>query len=176
MAIARIVSPARIAGRASKLALHAGVPVSTAVVWGSAAAVARGLVVDLKRPLLPDGALMQRNANAVECASLRLLTPRRESRMQRKEIVEKKEQYVYPAVANYFAEPLPLERGEMQHVWDVDGKKYLDFFGGIVTVGVGHANARITAAQKSQMDKLGHTSTLYPHQTMVEVAEKIAQI
>ena len=61
--------------------------------------------------------------------------------MDRKDIVAKKQQYIYPAVANYFTEPLPLERGEMQHVWDVEGKKYLDFFGGIVTVGVGHAFA-----------------------------------
>src|ERR1022692_494610 len=96
--------------------------------------------------------------------------------MDRKEIVAKKQQFVYPAVANYFKDPLPLERGEMQHVWDVEGKRYLDFFGGIVTVGVGHANPRITGPQKAQIDKLGHTSTLYPHQTMVELAEKIAQI
>jgi len=96
--------------------------------------------------------------------------------MDRKEIVRKKQEFVYPAMANYYADPLPIERGEMQHVWDVEGRKYLDFFGGIVTVGVGHANPRITAPVKAQMDKLGHTSTLYPHQTMVELAEKIAEI
>ena len=96
--------------------------------------------------------------------------------MNRSEIVRKKQQYVYPAMSNYYADPLPIERGEMQHVWDVEGKKYLDFFGGIVTVGVGHANPRITAPVKAQMDKLGHTSTLYPHETMVALAEKIAQI
>ena len=73
--------------------------------------------------------------------------------MNRKEIVAKKQKYVYPAVANYFADPVPLERGAMQHVWDVDGKRYLDFFGGIVTVGVGHANPRITSAQKAQLDR-----------------------
>ena len=82
----------------------------------------------------------------------------------------------YPAVANYFKDPLPLERGEMQHVWDVEGKRYLDFFGGIVTVGVGHCNPRVTTAQKAQIDKLGHTSTLYPHETMAALAEKIAHI
>jgi 4-aminobutyrate aminotransferase-like enzyme len=96
--------------------------------------------------------------------------------MDRHEINRKKQQFIYPAISNYFADPLPMERGEMQHVWDVEGKRYLDFFGGIVTVGVGHANPRITGPVKAQMDKLGHTSTLYPHQTMVELAEKIAQI
>ena len=96
--------------------------------------------------------------------------------MDRREINRKKQQFVYPAVSNYFADPLPIERGEMQHVWDVEGKRYLDFFGGIVTVGVGHANPRVNGPVKAQMDKLGHTSTLYPHHTMVELAEKIAQI
>ena len=96
--------------------------------------------------------------------------------MNRSEILRKKQQYIYPAVSNYYADPLPIERGEMQHVWDVEGKKYLDFFGGIVTVGVGHANPRINAPVKAQMDKLGHTSTLYPHETVVALAEKIAQI
>jgi len=96
--------------------------------------------------------------------------------MDRSEINLKKQQYIYPAVSNYFDDPLPLVRGEMQHVWDVEGKRYLDFFGGIVTVSVGHANPRIAAPVKAQMDKLGHTSTLYPHEAMVALAEKIAQI
>ncbi|MCU1322907.1 MAG: Alanine--glyoxylate transaminase [Acidobacteriaceae bacterium] len=96
--------------------------------------------------------------------------------MDRNEINRKQQQFIYPAISNYFADPLPIARGEMQHVWDVEGKRYLDFFGGIVTVGVGHSNPRINAPVKAQMDKLGHTSTLYPHETMVALAEKIAQI
>jgi 4-aminobutyrate aminotransferase len=96
--------------------------------------------------------------------------------MDRREINSKQKQFIYPAISNYFADPLPLERGEMQHVWDVEGKRYLDFFGGIVTVGVGHSNPRVTGPMKAQIDKLQHTSTLYPHQAMVDLAEKIAQI
>jgi len=96
--------------------------------------------------------------------------------MDRKEIVEKKQKYVYPAVFNYFADPLPMARGYMQHMWDVDGRQYLDFFGGIVTVGLGHANPRITAAQKQQLDMMSHCSTVYPTEQMAALAEKIAQI
>ena len=95
---------------------------------------------------------------------------------KRNEINQKQQQFIYPAIPNYFADPLPLERGEMQYLWDVEGKRYLDFFGGILTVGVGHANPRVNGPAKAQMDKLGHTSTMYPHQTMVALAEKIAQI
>ncbi|HWG18640.1 MAG TPA: aspartate aminotransferase family protein [Acidobacteriaceae bacterium] len=96
--------------------------------------------------------------------------------MDRKQIVEKKQQYVYPAVYNYFTDPLPMACGFMQHIWDVDGRQYLDFFGGIVTVGVGHANPRITSAQKQQLDTMSHCSTVYPTEQMSALAEKIAQI
>jgi 4-aminobutyrate aminotransferase-like enzyme len=96
--------------------------------------------------------------------------------MDRREINQLQKQFIYPAISNYFTDPLPMERGEMQYLWDVEGKRYLDFFGGIVTVGVGHANPRVTGPMKAQIDKLQHTSTLYPHQAMVSLAEKIAQI
>ena len=76
--------------------------------------------------------------------------------MDRKEINRKQKQFIYPAISNYFTDPLPLERGEMQHIWDVEGKRYLDFFGGIVTVGVGHSNPRVTGPMKAQIDKLQH--------------------
>jgi len=96
--------------------------------------------------------------------------------MDRNEILDRKKQYIYPSVTNYYEHPLPLARGQMQHVGDVEGKQYLDFFGGIVTVGVGHANPRITGPMKAQMDKIQHTSTLFPHEAMVSLAEKIAMI
>ena len=49
----------------------------------------------------------------------------------------------------------------MQYVWDVEGRKYLDFFGGILTISVGHANPKITGPVKAQVNKLQHLSTLY---------------
>jgi 4-aminobutyrate aminotransferase len=64
----------------------------------------------------------------------------------------------------------------MQYVWDLDGRKYLDFFGGILTVSVGHANPKVTGPIKAQVDKLQHTSTLYPNEQIVALAEKLAQI
>jgi len=64
----------------------------------------------------------------------------------------------------------------MQHLWDIEGKKYLDFFGGIVTISVGHANPRVTSKIKTQIDKLQHASSLFPNEAVVAVAEKLAQI
>ena len=96
--------------------------------------------------------------------------------MKRDEIVRKQREFIFPCVSTYYSEPLPMERGEMQHVWDVDGKKYLDFFGGIVTVSLGHCNPRVTEKTKAQMDKLQHVSTCFPTEPMVALAEKLASI
>src|SRR5580700_4239542 len=92
------------------------------------------------------------------------------------EIVRKHREFLWPAVANYYQAPLVADHASMQYVWDIEGKKYLDFFGGIVTIGVGHCNPKVTAKIKQQVDKLQHTSTLFPNEHMVALAEKLAQI
>lgn len=92
------------------------------------------------------------------------------------EIVRKQKQYLWPAITNYYQQPLVADRGEMQYVWDLEGRRYLDFFGGILTVSVGHCNPKITSKIKAQVDRLQHTSTLYPNEQIVALAEKIAQI
>ena len=103
-------------------------------------------------------------------------TPIAAGKMTREEIIRMQKQYIFPAISTYFSEPLPLERGHMEHLWDVDGKKYLDFFGGIVTVSVGHCNPRVTEKTKAQIDKLQHVSTAFVTEPMVALAEKLAQI
>jgi len=81
-----------------------------------------------------------------------------------------------PCVATYYKEPLVLDRGKGKYVYDIDGKEYLDFFGGIVTISVGHCDDEITNKTCEQMRRLQHTSTLYPNIPMVSLAEKMAQI
>ena len=92
------------------------------------------------------------------------------------EVVRKHREYLWPAVTNYYREPLVADHASMQYVWDIEGNKYLDFFGGILTIGVGHCNPKITSKIKAQVDKLQHTSTLYPNEAIVALAEKLAQI
>ena len=84
--------------------------------------------------------------------------------------------YVMPAVMTFYDEPMPLVRGFGQHVWDADGNRYLDFFGGIVTVGLGHCHPEVNHAIREQVDTLQHVSTLFPTQPMVEVAEALARL
>ena len=92
------------------------------------------------------------------------------------EVVAKHKKYLWPSVTNYFQQPLVADRGEMQHIWDLDGNKYLDFFGGILTVSVGHCNPKVSGKVNAQVNRLQHTSTLYPNEHIVALAEKIAQI
>ena len=74
--------------------------------------------------------------------------------MTKEEILKKHKQYLFPSISNYYSDPLVTDHASMQYVWDTEGKKYLDFFGGIVTVGVGHANPRVTGPMKAQIDRL----------------------
>ena len=96
--------------------------------------------------------------------------------MTKEEVLKKHKQYLFPSVGMYFAEPLVTHRARMQYLWDADGKKYLDFFGGIVTISVGHSNPRVTAKVKAQIDRLQHASTMLPNEAIVALAEKLAQI
>lgn len=92
------------------------------------------------------------------------------------EIVRKHKEFLWPSVANYYQKPLVADHASMQYLWDIEGRKYLDFFGGIVTIGVGHCNPKVTSKIKVQVDKLQHTSTLFPNEAIVNLAEKLAQI
>lgn len=92
------------------------------------------------------------------------------------ETVRKHKEFLFPAVANYYEEPLALVRGEGEYVWDDQGNRYLDCFGGVLTVSVGHANSRVNEAVLEQNRTLQHTSALYANQNQSDLAEKLAEI
>src|ERR1700726_661987 len=92
------------------------------------------------------------------------------------EVVRKHKEYIWPAVTNYYQKPLVADHASMQYLWDLEGHKYLDFFGGIVTIGVGHCNPKVTSKINAQVNKLQHTSTLFPNEAIVALAEKLAEI
>ncbi len=96
--------------------------------------------------------------------------------MDKQAILEKQRTYLWPNYLLYYTDPLPLERGEGLYVWDVEGRRYLDFFAGILTTSVGHRHPKVTERVKEQVDKIVHTSTLYPHENTVNLAEKLAEI
>ncbi len=92
------------------------------------------------------------------------------------EAVRKHKEFLFPAVATYYQEPLALVKGEGEYVWDDAGNRYLDCFGGVLTVSVGHANPKINAAIIEQVNKIMHTSALYANPNQSDLAEKLADI
>lgn len=74
---------------------------------------------------------------------------------------------------NYGVPPITLVKGEGIVVWDDQGKRYLDFLGGIATNILGHAHPAIVKAVSKQVESLSHISNLYSHKPGVELAEKL---
>ncbi|WP_282792586.1 aspartate aminotransferase family protein [Streptomyces sp. CC224B] len=79
-------------------------------------------------------------------------------------------------LALYYADPVELTHGEGRHVWDAAGRRYLDFFGGILTTMTAHALPEVTKAVAEQAGRLVHSSTLYLNRPMVDLAERIAAL
>jgi 4-aminobutyrate aminotransferase-like enzyme len=99
-----------------------------------------------------------------------------ETKSEQSEIVRKHKEFLFPAVATYYQEPLALVRGEGMYVWDDKGDRYLDCFGGVLTVSVGHAHPKVNEAIIEQVKTLSHTSTLYCNKPQSDLAEKLAEI
>ncbi len=81
------------------------------------------------------------------------------------------------AMMGTFAPPLAvLERGEGTHVWDVDGKRYLDFLAGIAVNSLGHAHPALVTAVSSQIATLAHVSNYFATPAQIRLAERLREI
>ncbi|XP_059608425.1 alanine--glyoxylate aminotransferase 2, mitochondrial isoform X1 [Phlebotomus argentipes] len=90
-------------------------------------------------------------------------------------VVELQKTRLTPNVTPYYRKPLLIHSGRMQWLFDHEGRKYLDMFGGIVTVSVGHCHPKVNAALADQMDTLWHTTNIYMHPKIHEYAERLTQ-
>jgi acetylornithine/N-succinyldiaminopimelate aminotransferase len=73
----------------------------------------------------------------------------------------------------YLRPQIEFVRGEGVRLWDVHGREYLDFLGGIAVVAAGHAHPKVVAAVAGQLATLGHTSNLYFTGPQVDLAERL---
>jgi 4-aminobutyrate aminotransferase len=96
--------------------------------------------------------------------------------MTKQEIILANQECLFPSVFHYYKEPLVLTRAKDQFVWDADGNQYLDFFGGILTVSVGHCNDKVNAKVHAQVDQLQHVSTVFATEPQAALARKISSI
>jgi len=77
---------------------------------------------------------------------------------------------------NYGTPTIALVKGNGIVVTDADGKRYLDFLGGIATNILGHAHPSIVKAVTKQVSTLSHVSNFYAHPVAVELAEKLTSL
>jgi 4-aminobutyrate aminotransferase-like enzyme len=94
----------------------------------------------------------------------------------KQEIILANREFLFPSVFHYFKEPLVIERAKDQFVWDSDGNEYLDFFGGILTISVGHCNDKVNAQVHEQLERLQHVSTVFANEPQAALAKKVASI
>ena len=87
--------------------------------------------------------------------------------------IEKAEQNLLH-VYNRF--PIALDHGEGVYLYDIEGKKYLDFAAGFAVSGLGYGNQELNQALKDQIDRLYHTSNLYYHVNTGEAAAALNRI
>jgi alanine-glyoxylate transaminase/(R)-3-amino-2-methylpropionate-pyruvate transaminase len=99
-----------------------------------------------------------------------------ETMLKSQAVMAGQREFIFPAVKALYDEPVVIAEAEGVRVRDVDGKEYLDLFGGILTTSVGHCNPKVVARSQEQMARLGHTSTLYVTEPQVEAAQRLADI
>ena len=84
--------------------------------------------------------------------------------------------YTHTFMNTFGAPQLVLVKGEGVHVWDADGKQYLDLLAGIAVNALGHAHPAIIEAVTTQVNELGHISNFFTSPAQVALGEKIQQI
>ncbi|WP_039905150.1 4-aminobutyrate--2-oxoglutarate transaminase [Acetobacter tropicalis] len=72
------------------------------------------------------------------------------------------------------ATPVFADRAENAELWDVEGRRYIDFAGGIAVLNVGHRHPKVLAAAKAQLERFTHTAfQVSAYETYIELAEKL---
>eukprot|EP01130_Rhizamoeba_saxonica_P009271 TRINITY_DN3766_c0_g1_i1.p1 TRINITY_DN3766_c0_g1~~TRINITY_DN3766_c0_g1_i1.p1 ORF type:complete len:477 (-),score=109.15 TRINITY_DN3766_c0_g1_i1:13-1443(-) len=96
--------------------------------------------------------------------------------LSKNQVNDLRNKHMSPSVAKLYGsdQGLMLVEGRGQYVFDQDGKRYLDGFAGVATVSVGHCHPKIVEAAKSQLDKIGHSTTLYLHENIVKYSKKLS--
>jgi 4-aminobutyrate aminotransferase len=92
------------------------------------------------------------------------------------ELLERYRAVMPSFVSPLYETPISIDHGQGGYVWDLEGNKYLDFFGGILTTMIGHSVPEVVSAVQEQAQKVMHTSTLYLNEQVVSFAEEVAAV
>jgi acetylornithine/N-succinyldiaminopimelate aminotransferase len=77
---------------------------------------------------------------------------------------------------NYKQQPVVIDRGLGVEVWDVEGRRYLDFICGVAVVSLGHCHPLVVQAAKAQVERLWHTANGVWTLPSIELAEKLTRL
>ncbi|MGC2769277.1 MAG: aminotransferase class III-fold pyridoxal phosphate-dependent enzyme, partial [Candidatus Acidiferrum sp.] len=89
------------------------------------------------------------------------------------EIIQREKQFLLQTYNRY---PLVIERGKGVFLFDLDGKKYLDFVAGLGVNALGHAHPRIVKVIREQAARAIHLSNLYYNEYQGRLAEKLCTL
>ncbi|KAJ6331466.1 hypothetical protein OIU76_009945 [Salix suchowensis] len=90
------------------------------------------------------------------------------------EILAKRKEYLSPSLFHFFNKPLNVVDGKMQYLFDENGRRYLDGFGGIATVCCGHCHPDVVDAIVKQSNRIQHSTVLYLNHAIADFAEALA--
>ncbi|GAB2235959.1 hypothetical protein Droror1_Dr00026404 [Drosera rotundifolia] len=90
------------------------------------------------------------------------------------EILRKRKEYLSPSMFTFYKHPLNIVDGRMQYLFDENGRRYLDGFGGIATVCCGHCHPDVVNAIFNQTKRLQHSTILYLNPVIADFAEALA--
>lgn len=90
------------------------------------------------------------------------------------EVLALRKQHLSPGIFHYYKKPIMIVEGKGQYLFDEKGRRYLDGFGGIVTVSVGHCHPEVVAAANLQNETISHTTTIYLHPNIALYAQELA--
>jgi len=90
------------------------------------------------------------------------------------EIFRKRAEFLSPSLFHFYDRPLNIVDGKMQYLFDEDGRRYLDAFGGIATVCCGHCHPDVVEAIVNQAKRIQHSTVLYLNHAIVDFAESLA--
>ena len=91
-------------------------------------------------------------------------------------IIQMKKEFLFPCSQHFYKNPPQIVKGNMQYLFDSEGKKYLDFFAGVSVINCGHCNPEILSATIEQMQTLQHTSIIYLTEPIVGLAERLSRV
>lgn len=73
--------------------------------------------------------------------------------------------------------PVYIDRAENAEMWDVEGRRYIDFAGGIAVLNTGHRHPKVVEAVKAQLERFTHTCAMVtPYESFVELAERLNKL